>query len=158
MRTEGLPEDAPYAEDGYSVPIEYFKYNPDWRRCVREFQEDLGAGRYEPEWQAEAAQAMEERANGDFDKFKEDAFEEFWGQKQKMDHHAVAGESANIKLDELIEHGVVRLGDHLSYKRVFGKGKGALLIEKDAEVSFRDTPGSEHLAKVCRLSKWKGPY
>ncbi|KAL9128576.1 MAG: hypothetical protein Q9217_002775 [Psora testacea] len=135
MRAEGLPEDTPYNEDGYSVPMEYFKYDPDWRRLVREFQEDLGAGRYEPEWQKQAAQAMEERARGDFDKYKDDQFEQFWGQKQKTPWRDLAGESSNIKLEELVENGVIREGDVFSYSRVIGRGKDRILIEKDCRVA-----------------------
>ena len=134
MRADGLPEGAPYNEDGYSVPIEYFKYNQDWRRLVREFQEDLGAGRYEPEWQAQAAQAMEERARGDFDKYKDDQFEQFWGQKQKTPWRDLAGESSNIKLDDLVENNIIREGDIFSYSRVIGKGKERILIEKDSKI------------------------
>ncbi|KAL9101912.1 MAG: hypothetical protein Q9163_002878 [Psora crenata] len=134
MRAEGLPENAPYNEDGYSVPMEFFKYDADWRRLVREFQEDLGAGRYEPEWQEQAAQAMEERARGDFDKYKDDQFEEFWGQKQRTPWKDLAGESSKIKLEELVEEHIIREGDIFSYARTIGKGKDRVLIEKDAEV------------------------
>ena len=133
MRKDGLPEDAPYNADGYSVPIEYFKYNPDWRRLVREFQEDLGAGRYEPEWQKQALQAMEERARGDFDEYKDNQFEEFWGQRQKKPRD-LAGESSNIKLEDLINHGTIREGDIFSYTRVIGRGKNRVLVEKDMRI------------------------
>ena len=135
MRVDGLPDNAPYNEDGYSVPMKYFKYDPDWRRLVREFQEDLGAGRYEPEWLEQAAKAMEERARGDFDKFKDDEFEEFWGQKQKTPCKELAGESSSIKLEELVENGVIREGDILSYSRAICKGENRILIEKDAKVA-----------------------
>ncbi len=37
----------------------------------------------DPEWLAQAAQAMEERAEGEFDDWKEKNFEEYWGQKAK---------------------------------------------------------------------------
>ena len=133
MRRDGLPDDAPYNADGYSVPIEYFRYNPDWRRLVREFQEDLGAGRYEPEWQRQALQAMEERARGDFDEYKDNQFEEFWGQKQKKPRD-LAGESSNIKLEDLTKHGIIREGDIFSYSRVIGRGKGRVLVEKDMRI------------------------
>lgn len=129
-----LPEEAPTSKvDGYSVPIEYFKYDIDWRRGVREFQEDLGEGRYEPEWQAQAHQAMEERARGDFDNFKEREFEEFWGQKQRRPYFP-AGEAAQIKLQELAEQRYIREGDIFSYVRLIRSGKDKILVEKDARV------------------------
>ena len=45
-----------------------------------------------------AAQAMEDRANGDFDDWKEKNFEEFWGQKAKAPVMTAyqAGTSTNI--------------------------------------------------------------
>ena len=130
-----LPEDAPTNKDGYSVPIEYFKYDIDWRRGVREFQEDLGEGRYEPEWQAQAHQAMDERARGDFDKFKEQEFEEFWGQKQRTPWTDLAGEAAQIKLQELAEQRYIREGDIFSYVRLIKSGNDKILVEKDARVA-----------------------
>ena len=134
MRRNGLPEDAPYSTDGYSVPMEYFKYDPDWRRLVREFQEDLGAGRYDPEWQKQAIRAMEERARGDFDDYKDGQFEEFWGQKQKVHHLDRAGDSAQIKLEEMVSHGFIKEGDIFSYARVIGRSEERILIEKDMRV------------------------
>ena len=129
-----LPDNAPYNDDGYSVPITYFKYDVDWRRYVREFQEDLADGRLEPEWQKQANEAIEARARGDFDKWKAEEFEEFWGQKQKTNSRELAGESAQVKLETLVKHSRIRVGDIISYARVFGKGKDRMLIEKDARV------------------------
>ena len=142
MRREGLPEDAPFNEDGYSVPMEYFRYNSDWRRLVREFQEDLGAGKYDPQWIAEATRAMEERSRGDFDQYKEDQYEEFWGQKQKLNSRELAGDSASVKLADLAERGIIRAGDIFSYSRAIGrKHEGdRILIEKDVRVAKIDGP------------------
>ncbi len=135
-----LPENAPYNDDGYSVPMHFFRHDPDWRRLVREFQDDLGAGRYEPQWLKQAALAMEERAAGKFDKFKEDQFEAFWGQKQTSSQREVrAGESAKIKLPQLVEAGLIKVGDDLSYRRTFRSKAGDLLmIEKDLKVDLDD--------------------
>src|SRR5215469_2449993 len=46
---------------------------------VRLFQEDLRAGRLEPEWQLMARRAMRRRANGDFDEFEKKRRAEIWG-------------------------------------------------------------------------------
>ena len=132
---ETLPPDVPINPDGYSIPMTFFKYDPDFRRGIREFQEDLGSGRLDPKWQADAAQAMEERARGEFDAYKEDQFEAFWGQKQKLNHDALAGESTKIKLDLLIQNEIFKVGDYFSYSRVFGRGKSGVLMEKDCKVS-----------------------
>ena len=132
---ETLPPNVPVNPDGYSIPMTFFKYDPDFRRGIREFQEDLGSGRLDPKWQADAAQAMEERAQGKFDAYKEDQFEAFWGQKQKSNHHDLAGESTKVKLDLLIQNEVFKVGDYFSYSRVIGRGKSGVLIEKDCKVS-----------------------
>ena len=132
---ETLPSNVPVNPDGYSIPMKFFKYDPDFRRGIREFQEDLGSGRLDPKWQANAAQAMEARARGDFDAYKEEQFEAFWGQKQKPNHDALAGESTKIKLDLLIQNGLFKVGDYFSYSRVVGRGKSGVLIEKECKVS-----------------------
>lgn len=108
---------------------------------MRQFQVDLGAGRYDPEWLRQAAQAMKERAEGKFDKFKEEEFEQFWGQKQKLDYHVIAGESSKVKLETLIQHGVVRVGDVWKYSRVFGRKTERVFVEKEAKVSVAHAYG-----------------
>ena len=56
------------------------------------------------------SQAMEERARGDFDDYKEGEYEEFWGQKQKLHYQARAGEAQQVRLGELLNAGVLRVG------------------------------------------------
>ena len=131
---EALPPNVPLSSDGYSIPIEFFKYDADFRRGIREFQEDLSTGRLDPGWQEAAAEAMEERARGDFDSYKENQFEEFWGQKQKLDWKAVAGESAKLKLDVMIKNRVFKEGDYFSYSRVAGRAKARVMVEKECKV------------------------
>ena len=132
---ETLPPNVAVNPDGYSIPMTFFKYDADFRRGIREFQEDLASGRLDPRWQADAAQAMEERARGEFDAYKENQFEAFWGQKQKLNHSARTGEATKIKLDLLIQNDIFKVGDYFSYSRVFGRGKSGVLVEKDCRVS-----------------------
>ncbi|OJD21552.1 hypothetical protein ACJ73_07105 [Blastomyces percursus] len=120
------------------LPESFVRYSNNWRDAVRQFQSDLETGKYDPEWQCQAAQAMEERAQGKFDKFKEEQFEEFWGQKQKLDHDVIAGESSRVKLGTLVENGVVRVGDVWRYSRSFRRGREKLLLEKEVRVIDRD--------------------
>ena len=130
-----LPEHIHYNDDG-TIPQNFLRYDNDWRNGVRQFQIDLEAGRYDPEWQRQAAQAMEERAAGKFDSYKEEHFEEWWGQKQKLPSDVLAGNSTKMKLDVLVRAGVFKVGDVWSYARVFGKAKeGRVLIEKDVTVN-----------------------
>lgn len=77
---------------------------------------------------------MEERAQGKYDKFKEEQFEEFWGQKQKLDSDVIAGKSSTVKLGTLVENGVVRVGDVWRYSRCFRRGDEKLLLEKEVRV------------------------
>lgn len=95
---------------------------------------DLEAGRYDADWLEEAAQAMEERAAGDFDDFKEREFEEFWGQKQRLSHSAIAGDMTTLKLEVLVKAGLYKLGDVWSFSRTVGRGKKRVVVEKDVPV------------------------
>ncbi|PGH00680.1 hypothetical protein GX51_05666 [Blastomyces parvus] len=122
------------------LPESFVRYSNNWRDAVRQFQSDLEMGKYDPEWQRQAAEAMEERAQGKFDKFKEEQFEEFWGQKQKLDYDVIAGESSRVKLGALVENGVVRVGDVWRYSRSFGRGREKLLLEKEVQIVNRDGP------------------
>jgi len=119
------------------LPESFVRYSNNWRDAVRQFQVDLQNGRYDPEWQRQAAEAMEERAQGKFDKFKEEQFEEFWGQKQKLDHSLVAGESSRVKLEDLIKHGIIHVGDVWKYSRVFKPGLERIIVEKEVKVRSR---------------------
>ena len=115
---------------------QFVKYSPIWKGTVRNFQEDLAAGRREPEWLAQAAQAMEERAEGKFDDWKEKNFEEFWGQKQKVDTKALSGMAASLKLDVLVKGNCFKVGDVWSYGRTFKReGDPKIFVEKNVMVS-----------------------
>ena len=76
---------------------------------------------------------MEERAAGKLDKYKDDQYEEFWGQKQKLARHVIAGDMTNLKLNVLVKAGVYRVGDVWSFARAFGRAD-KVLVEKDATV------------------------
>ncbi|KAL4735986.1 Asx homology domain-containing protein [Aspergillus similis] len=112
------------------LPESFLRYSTNWREAIRHFQLDLQNGRYDPQWVREAEEAVAQRAAGKFDKFKEQEFEEFWGQKQKMDRALAAGESSKIKLGTLIKHGVIRRGDIWKWSRSVRK----ILVEKEARI------------------------
>lgn len=127
----------PEAENPVIPPLsqEFLRYSNNWRDGVRQYQSDLEQGKYEPEWLRQAAQAMEERAAGKFDKWKEQEFEQFWGQKQKLSHGVIAGTTTRVKLMTLVEHKVVQVGDVWKFTRVFRmKTGGTLHIEKEIKV------------------------
>ncbi|KAL4818295.1 Asx homology domain-containing protein [Aspergillus spinulosporus] len=112
------------------LPESFLRYSTNWREAIRHFQLDLQNGRYDPQWMREAEEAVAQRASGKFDKFKEQEFEEFWGQKQRMDRALAAGESSKIKLSTLIKHGIIRRGDIWKWSRSVRK----ILVEKEARI------------------------
>ncbi|KAJ5180208.1 hypothetical protein N7492_003418 [Penicillium capsulatum] len=116
------------------LPDSFVRYSNNWRDGIRQFQLDLQNGRYEPEWLRQAEEARQQRERGDFDAFKDREFEQFWGQKQRMDMRALAGESGRIKLGELVDAGVILLGDVWRFTFVFGRGAQRVVIDKEARV------------------------
>lgn len=130
--------DWPESEDLPNVPMEFLKTNRSMQADVRLFQEDLKEGRHEPSWQRSAAEAMEKRANGDFDDWKERNREEFWGQKQKTIKDARAGDSAKYSLEDLVAAGCFEVGDAWNMRRTMGHGKNSVVVEKEATVRARN--------------------
>ncbi|KAI9786964.1 MAG: hypothetical protein M1839_005195 [Geoglossum umbratile] len=153
---------------------DFLRYNNDWKGGVRMFQEDIASGRYDPEWIRQARKSMADRAEGDFDMWKEREYEEFWGQKQKMAQNVIAGESNKIKLETLVRNDVFQVGDIWYFSRSFASSKGkkpGILVEKEAmitaigdnaKLTFTYPPGrhklsSPHLRPDAELSGVTGP-
>ncbi|KAL9014064.1 MAG: hypothetical protein Q9173_001273 [Seirophora scorigena] len=128
-----LPSHLELNEDG-SIPSSFWKHSSEFRLDCRNLQEDLRSGRMDPEWQRQAAQAMEERAAGKFDDFKEKEFEEFWGQKQKVDSAVLAGNASRVKLDELLREGLFKVGDMWCFDYTWGRGADAIRVEKECKI------------------------
>jgi len=108
-----------------------FKSSAFNEACCR-YQQDLADGKYESDYLAKAADARKRRMAGDFDNWKDEHFEVYWGQKQKLFSNAVAGASSKIKLSEMVKASVFKVGDVFSMRRHFS---GGLIIRKDAIVS-----------------------
>lgn len=112
--------------------------NPELYECVffkeavRNFQNDLGAGKYEPAYISKGKEARRKRLAGDFDSWKDAQFELHWGDKQRLYSEAIAGESSKIRLITLIKHHQFRVGDVFSMRRGFF---GGATVRKDAVVS-----------------------
>ncbi|MCJ1472922.1 hypothetical protein MMC13_001571 [Lambiella insularis] len=141
-------------EDGGNIKPEFLKYNNEWRRDCRLFQGDLEAGKHDPEWLKSAADAMEARAAGEFDDWKEKNTEAFWGQKHEVSRNADPGQAAVIRLGDMMEGflnpkkvTVLAVGDTWCYARSFGRGKATFVIEKECIVlSARSFSGHVTLA------------
>lgn len=138
-----FPEYVPRNEDG-SISAQWLRYDNDWRHGVRQWQDDLEAGRLDPEWQKQAAAAVAERAAGHFDKYKDDEFEEFWGQKQKRPPSMLAGESATLKLPDLVAANLFKKGDYWVFCKVFVRETDRIEVVKDCKV---ESTSSTCLAK-----------
>lgn len=120
-------------DDG-SIPTSFWKYNQEFRLDCRNLKEDLRTGRMDPAWQQQAAQAMEERAAGHFDDFKEKEFEEYWGQKQKVEWDVLAGHASKVRLEELLKEELFKVGDVWCFDHTFGRGKDAIRVEKECKI------------------------
>lgn len=117
-----------------ALPDSFVRYSNNWRDGIRQFQIDLQNGFYDPEWLRQANEARQERASGAFDSFKEREYEEFWGQKQKLDWRALTGEAAKVKLGTLVQAGLVQVGDVWKFKHLLGKGDEQQSVEKETRV------------------------
>jgi hypothetical protein len=123
-------------EKGPRIKGNILNSDSDWRSSLRQFQESLADGKLAPRWQAAAAEAMECRAQGQFDDWKATQYEEFWGQKQRLQSGVVASGSSRMKMVTLVGHGILKVGDVWSFSRAIRQPHGGtLLIEKEAKVS-----------------------
>ncbi|KAI9736851.1 MAG: hypothetical protein M1818_005902 [Claussenomyces sp. TS43310] len=118
-------------EEDKSINGEFLKYDQDWSHSVSNYKQDLAEGRNDPEWQAQAIAASQKRRAGQFDAFKEQEFEEFWGQKHKPPPGVTAGTSSKVKFSELFLANALQLGDIFFYSKQF---KAGVEIKKEAKV------------------------
>ena len=68
-------------EDLPPIPQQMLRDRPAMQTDLRFFKEHLVAGHYNPEWLRQAQEASDARMRGDFDTWKEEEREEYWGQK-----------------------------------------------------------------------------
>lgn len=125
-----MPEGEPLP----NVAKMFLQEHASFQASIRQFQDDLDAGKYEAKWLEDAQKAMQKRAGGEFDKWKEDQREQFWGQKQKIDWTAKAGESSQHELPTLVKAGYVKIGDVWHLRRAHGRGHDVVVVQKEATV------------------------
>lgn len=118
------------------ISPDFLKYDPNWSYYVKRFQEDISEGRNDPAWISQARQAQEQRQNGDFDNFKDEEYEAFWGVKQKVAYNVIAGQSSALSLNTLFKEEVLRKGDVWVLRRKIAgtDGAAATLVEKEMTV------------------------
>lgn len=129
MQNSGTPEGA--------VDARFLRSDVDFLNGVSRFQEDIREGRLDDEWLRQGVVAHEERKAGNFDDFKDNEYESFWGHKQKLSHDVTAGFTAKTKFDALCAEGVIQVGDVFCYARKFAATgtHGEVLIEKHVKVN-----------------------
>lgn len=142
--------------------IDGFWDNPQLVTRISHVAADIAEGKYTPENQAAIIEARKRSEAGEFNEFKDNKFEQFWGQKQRVNYEAVAGDTREVKITTLAKHQVLRVGDVFALRRSFGNGKGVgrtkngsggggggrgsgggVTVEKDAKV--QPSPSSLHL-------------
>lgn len=104
--------------------IDDFWDNPQLTMRISHVAADIAEGKYTPENQAAIIEARKRSEAGEFNEFKDNKFEQFWGQKQRVNYEAVAGDTREVKITTLAKHQVLRVGDVFSLRRSFGNGKG----------------------------------
>lgn len=127
-----------YGSDGKPrISPDFLKYDPNWSYYVSRFQEDISEGRNDPTWISQARQASEQRQNGDFDNFKDEEYEVFWGVKQKVAYNVVAGQSSALSLNTLFKENVLRRGDIWVLRRKVAGADGAAATIAEKEMMVR---------------------
>ena len=122
-----------------SYPSVEVRTNSTLREACNRFQNNLADGRYTDAWLQKAQHAMKERIKGKFDSWKEREMEAFWGQKQKVDWNALAGESSKYTLPDLIKGGCFQNGDVFRFEITRGhKKQTQITMIKEATVTSVD--------------------
>lgn len=106
--------------------------NPQLLARISHVEADIADGKYTAENQAAIVEARKRSEAGEFNTFKDNKFEQFWGQKQRVNYEAMAGDTSSVKIQTLAKHQALRVGDVFSLRRSFGRG--GVTIEKDAKV------------------------
>ncbi|OBT88485.1 hypothetical protein VE02_03485 [Pseudogymnoascus sp. 03VT05] len=123
----------------------FLKFDQNWAHYLGRAQEDIAEGRNDPGWLEEAAEASEQRADGEFDDWKDNEYEMFWGVKQKLQSNVLTGLSGSIKFDDLVTRELIKPSDIFLFQRTIGK----VFIEK--EIKFIEVQGSGN-KRVLRCS------
>ena len=131
------PEDQPVP----NMPGAEMKNNSTLKGACSRFQDDLADGRYTDTWLQKAQNAMKQRIKGTFDDWKEREKEAFWGQKQKVNWDALAGDSSKYKLSDLVKAGLFERDDIWRFEITRGTSKrtGQAKMVKEALITAVDT-------------------
>jgi hypothetical protein len=96
-----------------------------------QLEKRMSDGRYEPGYQKMVLDISRRRKAQEFEPYKDDKAERYWGQKRVSLSEAIAGESASVKFVTLARYHVLHVGDIFSLRRSFA---GSGVVEKEATV------------------------
>ncbi|TPX64209.1 hypothetical protein SpCBS45565_g06074 [Spizellomyces sp. 'palustris'] len=115
--------DRAHARGNHDPPLteRFFKYSTHLRESIGIFQDMLAGGFYEPAGQEQMVQEVED-VKKDYDSWKEQHYEEVWGDHLDQEvSEEISSIAKTITLKEMCEQGILRSGDEFVYKRSFGK-------------------------------------
>lgn len=113
---------------------DFFTHNILLQDSIRDFQDRLDAGYMMPSHVKKTIDASRDRLAGKADAFKDEQFERFWGEKQKLDSTLIAGQTTSLTLPSMITSKVFLVGDVFQYSRTFQQGKKRIAVEKDCNL------------------------
>lgn len=98
-------------------------HNDNMSSAVATYQNNLTSGRNDPQWQKDAMTASIQRANGEFDEFKEQQFEAFWGQHQDFPAKVTSCHTTKDHMEKLFVGGdCFKPGDFIRHTRIADVG------------------------------------
>jgi hypothetical protein len=121
------------------ISEDFLKFDQNWGHYLGRAQEDIAEGRNDPIWLEQAAAASELRAAGEFDDWKDNEYELFWGVKQKLPSNVLTGQATFIKFDDLITRELIKPSDTFLFQRTVG----GFFIEKEIKVNHTNRLSSD---------------
>ncbi|BFZ62314.1 hypothetical protein YB2330_003405 [Saitoella coloradoensis] len=112
----------------------FFQRNQFLREAIADFVACLESDAYGIQALKTALATNEQRKQGKFDAWKDQEFESYWGQKQRLDSYAVAGDARGVSFADVVKASGACVGDVWVYQRGFAKGKGRAAIPVRKEI------------------------
>ncbi|BFZ65025.1 hypothetical protein YB2330_006188 [Saitoella coloradoensis] len=127
--------------------FDFFHYNSFLSEAIDDFTACLSSGTYAPSFLRSALVTNAARADGLYDSWKASHFESYWGQKQRLDNSALAGDAKGVKLGDVMRGSNGVVGDVWVYDRIFTSKKGEMRMS-----GKRKTMDTMHVRKEVTLT------
>ncbi|ODQ50200.1 hypothetical protein SAICODRAFT_179422 [Saitoella complicata NRRL Y-17804] len=124
------PEDAEEQTEssGAELRSDFLQYNSFLTEAIDDFTACLSSGAYAPSFLRSALVTNAACADGLYDSWKDSQSESYWGQKQRLDNPALAGDAKGVKLGDVVRGSNGVVGDVWVYDRIFTSKKGEMRI------------------------------